>query len=744
MRLISRLAGMDRAELNWRGAAAARIAFDRARARITPPQWDRDDLHTAVTPLPGLAEARAALAARRWDDAQRKLAAHFVEAPRRFAIGAAMKRSVADAIRRDFPDSAHDAIVRADRILSGEYNLLAFRGLRFSDPAHSANPAPSTLPDWQYDPVHDRRPPQSFWSTVPYLDPSSGDHKIIWELNRHQHWLSLGRAYWLTGDPKYRARAIEELASWMRSNPPLTGINWASMLELGLRSLSWIWALQFFVDADSDDSPWIVDLLLGLDRQLAQVERNLSYYFSPNTHLLGEALALYVAGRALPELAAGERRAAIGRRILVSEIVRQIADDGGHCERSAHYHRYALDFYLLALAIARITADPAAADFERAADRLASAARLLADDSGRLPHIGDDDGGALLPIVERDCDDARGSLAIAAAMLNRPDLQVGEAPEEVWWIVPDTRRKRRDGARGSSQASGALPQTGYYVSRSSAGDHLVIDAGPHGYQNGGHAHADALSLTFVCRGVPLLIDPGTASYTTDAELRDRMRSSAMHNTLTIDGRSQSIPDGPFHWGRTADARGKRWTVDRAYDYFDGAHNGYAPMEHRRRVLARHGDLLVVADFVDGVGRHRAAAHWHVDPRWTADVRGRSVELSDGDRRIDLAVPAGIIDAFIGDAATGLGWYSPAYGRLDKTTTVRVTHEGNAPFWIATVFGLDAANPIAEVEWIADATLRITRARSTDEIVFTETDPLFRRIEDQGRTKDQICAASLAS
>ena len=33
-----------------------------------------------------------------------------------------------------------------------------------------------------------------FWSTVPYLDPSSGDHKIIWELNRHQHLLVLGRA----------------------------------------------------------------------------------------------------------------------------------------------------------------------------------------------------------------------------------------------------------------------------------------------------------------------------------------------------------------------------------------------------------------------------------------------------------------------------------------------------------------------------------------------------------------------
>src|SRR6185295_16743691 len=187
------------------------------------------------------------------------------------------------------------------------------------------------------------------------------------------------------------------------------------------------------------DAPWIVDLLLGIDRQLAHIEDNLSYYFSPNTHLLGEALALYVAGRALPELAASERRAAIGRRVLVAEIDRQIAADGGHCERSTHYHRYTLDFYLLALAIARITDDAAANDFERAADRLASASRLLADDNGRLPHIGDDDGGALVPMFGRDSDDVRGSLAIAAAMLNRPELQIGDTPEDVCWMVADAR-----------------------------------------------------------------------------------------------------------------------------------------------------------------------------------------------------------------------------------------------------------------------------------------------------------------
>ena len=170
---------------------------------------------------------------------------------------------------------------------------------------------------------------------MPYLEPACGDHKIIWELNRHQHWLALGRAAWLTGDPRYRARFLAELASWRDANPPLIGVNWASMLELAFRSISWLWAIHLFADGGADDAwPWLVDLLVGLDRQLSQIERNLSYYFSPNTHLTGEALALYVAGRVLPELAASARRADTGRRVLLREIDRQIAGDGGHCERS--------------------------------------------------------------------------------------------------------------------------------------------------------------------------------------------------------------------------------------------------------------------------------------------------------------------------------------------------------------------------------------------------------------------------
>ena len=61
------------------------------------------------------------------------------------------------------------------------------------------------------------------------------------------------------------------------------------MLELGFRTLSWLWAMQFLCPRATQTTPmpWLVDLLLALDRQLRHIEQNLSHYFSPNTHLLG-------------------------------------------------------------------------------------------------------------------------------------------------------------------------------------------------------------------------------------------------------------------------------------------------------------------------------------------------------------------------------------------------------------------------------------------------------------------------
>jgi hypothetical protein len=726
VRIRSRVAAlqrMSRRELEWRVRSGARTAVHHLRSSARQSRWRRADLLAALTDAPELEDVRRLLARHAWQDAHVALSRYFCEQPQRFVIGPGSREPLRDAITRRFPESTRHAVVRADRILAGEYDLLGYRGLRFAS-------ASAPFVDWHLDPVHGRRMPKRFWSTIAYLDPAFGDHKIVWELNRHQHWMTLLRAHWLSGEASYRERFVEELKSWMPANPPLTGANWSSMLELGFRSISWTWALNGFADSSSrDESPWTIDLLLGLDRQLDHVEQNLSYYFSPNTHLLGEALALYVTGRALPALAANARRGELGGRLLVAEAQRQIAPDGGHRERSAHYHRYTLDFYLLALVVARITSDPIEPDLSAVVRRLADAAAVLADDRGRFPHFGDDDGGSTLPICGRATDDVRDSLAIADVLLGHQSI--ADAPEEACWVLAHpSLASVSPGAPAAAPArertSASLPDMGYFVSRSRGGVHALVHAGPRGYLNGGHAHADALSMTVALRGTPLLIDPGTGCYTTDADARDRFRSTAYHNTAQLNGRSQSMPDGPFHWTSAPTTVLHAWRTSPDFDYFEASHDGYHPFEHRRHVLFLHDDLIVVFDRIDGPAIADAATHWHIDPRWKVAVDGPCARVSVAGEAVDFWFAGGEVEHLVADPSTGLGFCSREYGKIEPGSTLRARASGEIPMWMAMVINLDARNAVSAVERVlspnpsaasaAPFELEIARRHSIDRVV----------------------------
>src|SRR6266446_5908733 len=203
---------------------------------------------------------------------------------------------------------------RAERNVVGKFDLLGFRDLDFGTPI-----------DWQFEPVGNKHPPHAHWSRIDYLDPRvAGDKKITWELNRHQYFLTLGRAYLFTGDEQFAQCFVDHLQSWMIANPPKLGINWASNLEVAFRAISWIWALQFFKEsACVTDRVW-QDVLKFIYISACHLETYLSTWFSPNTHLTGEALGLYYIGTAFPEFQRAVNWREIGARTLLEQLGTQV------------------------------------------------------------------------------------------------------------------------------------------------------------------------------------------------------------------------------------------------------------------------------------------------------------------------------------------------------------------------------------------------------------------------------------
>lgn len=726
--IVNRCRRLSFAELAYRARVRWRTDVQRAATLVRGNSWDRAAIVDVIVPGVLGPETDAAIENAEWSAVEKRLRHLLGQRPARFVLDPSSAPALRDAIFERWPDAPSRAAAAADDVCAGRFSLLGFERLSFD--------SGSGRTDWQWDPVHRRRMPARFWADVPFLDPRCGDHKVIWELNRHQFLFQLGRAWWLTGDRRYRNAMLAYVRSWLDANPPLVGINWASMLEIAFRSISWIAAIHFLLaditidEADQRDL-WLLDMCVGLDRQLTHVEQNLSYYYSPNTHLTGEALALYVAGVALPEFTRSARWLDIGRRILLTEVDRQIAPDGGHAERSTHYHRYTLDFYALALLTAERAGDvEAIAVFSDAVARLERFMRAVADDTGRMPLIGDDDGGMLWTIGNRDPRDVSDALALAQVLLNRQDTD-GDVPEEVLWLAWSMRSPSLQARRSSpsfkpgaalhpsrarlwSPVQGsAFPATGFVTARNQRGDHLVFDAGPHGFLNGGHAHADALALTLTLDSRPLLIDPGTATYTMDHSLRDRMRATESHNTLTLDGRASAVPAGPFKWATRADARLTTWRHNAGFVWAEGRHDAFAGAGHRRTIIfSAVGACLVIDDLV-AQGAHSATTHWHFDPSWRVTCDGaRRVCATSEDRTAWLLTDHGTLSLLAGDDE-GVGWCSPRYGVLVPTSTAHVTHTGDGSFSMITWLGAAGSQPPPRLEPVpveGDASSKVIAVR----------------------------------
>jgi heparinase II/III-like protein len=508
------------------------------------------------------------------------------------------------------------AVAAADAACKGRFDLLGYRGLSFGDPI-----------DWHFDPVSGRQAPLTHWSRINPLNKDvAGVSKVIWELNRHQWLVHLGQAYRLTGDERYAKTFVKYLRDWMQANPPGMGINWASSLEVALRLISWCWALFLFRGSKALSSELFLRLLEGIRAHAIHVEKYLSYYFAPNTHLTGEALGLFYAGVVFPELRPAGRWRELGARILVEQLERQNLPDGVYFEQSTCYQRYTAEIYLHFLILAARNGIEIPTTVQERVQRLLDFLLAIRLPDGSLPQIGDADGGWLLPLTPRAADDARSVFAIGAAHFGRPDYAWaagGLAPETIWLLGPTGVK-----AYGAlcpvppeTAPSRLFPDGGYAVMRSGWGPdahQLIFDVGPLGCPlSGGHGHADLLSIQCSVFGEPYLVDSGTYCYAEDQTWRNFFRSTAAHSTIRVDGIEQAIPAGPFKWQSRPCARLHRWVSTEALDWADAEHDAYRtlpdPVMHHRRVLFVKPRYWVVVDDLKGGAEHQVELRFQFAP-----------------------------------------------------------------------------------------------------------------------------------
>lgn len=527
----------------------------------------------------------------------------------------------------------------ADLIVSGRIDILGLKGVYIG-----------TDVDWHREPLSEKRSPLKHWKEFDDLDVAeSGNKKVVWEINRHQYFFTLGVAFWVTGDERYAETFSQHLESWIEQNPTGIGINWTSSLEVAFRAMSWIWAFHFFKDSDAFSPDLFKSALKSLYNHGRHIERYLSKYYSPNTHLTGEALGLYYLGTQLPFFDRAEKWRRLGEQILFEEIENQVYPDGVYFEQSTWYQRYTADFFAHFAVLKALSGqfDDNNPEVRKLLDRLENAFDFLMQitmPDGRTPIIGDDDGGRALPITAVESDDFRGTLALGATIFERGDQKAvaGRVSEEVFWLLGPLGVDAYNSLKQDEPTieSKNFARGGYSLMRDGWEDtdnYMLVDCGEIGSLAGGHGHADTLSIVAAAHGRPLLVDSGTYTYHESGVTRDYFRSAAAHNTLLVDDTSSSMPGNTFGWKTRAHATQKKWITEQRFDFFEGSHNGYerlvSPVTHTRSVLFLKSDYWIMRDLVETQGSHEYSLNFHFAERREPVIGNDGMFVGDGSSRI---------------------------------------------------------------------------------------------------------------
>ena len=573
----------------------------------------------------------------------------------------------------EVPVAAREALLAAaDRIMSGEWEML---GVIRTD---------MKAPDWFLDPATGRRSdPEACAFRIDHRDEAGvGNIKQVWEVSRLQHLTLLAAAWFLTRDDAYAERVDAQLRSWWAANPFLSGVNWTSGIELGVRLMNWVWIRRLL-----DGWPGVANLFEGNNLALHQIRWHQEYLAtfesrgsSANNHLIAEAAGQFAASCAFPWFAESARWRRQSAALLEKSLRDNTFPSGINRELASDYHGFVFELGVFA-ALEAAAGTPVSDDCWRLLCSMADCMAALVDSRLRPPRQGDSDEGRVVLLDAPSRNRWPALLSLAAALFGPLD----------WWpeVTPDTgsvlasalaARPRAVAGRPGARPS-KFPDAGITILRTDLPSSPEIwcrcDGGPHGFLSiAAHAHADALSVEVRCDGVDILADPGTYCYHGEPEWRSYFRSTIGHNTVEIGGRDQSQQSGPFMWARQA--RTREITVASPQTAWTAEHDGYSvlspPMKHRRSVrVDRIGRGIEITDVIDGRG-HDLRIAFHLGPDVAAELIAGGAVLSwdgsaaSGTARLELP---GALEwrSHCGEIDPIQGWYSAGLGERVPAVTL---------------------------------------------------------------------------
>jgi len=424
------------------------------------------------------------------------------------------------------------------------------------------------------------------------------DPKDFWEIARGWQWLP---AIIKAKEVNNTQEIINKIIFWLDKNHYPNGLAWSVGVDVAIRAINLFIIYQ--ITQEHILIRYIYEHFLYLKKMIYYSKGTIR-----NNHYLGELTSLAILSYFF-----NDKNAEKLKKLLEMEIKKQFYSDGINFEQSIRYHKFSLEFALLAKKFLNIEV----ANIEKGTEFLLAAKKP--DDT--WPTIGDDDLGCVVRLNSAPLsDDYLDIIKLSSGLVNNNKelLNGGKiiSPLAEFFLPQIKDNIKNIKFQENLKKTFIFPKGGYFIHRTGWGksdNYLLVKFGPHQW----HAHADLFHIELSIKGIPILVDSGTFRYNNEERERKYFRSTSAHNTLEFNNSDQTKQFNNFRWWFPAKVLD--WDIEEGEEelIFSAVHDGYLKrfnILHERKISI-DGNLnwIKVIDIVKGGGRGQAKIYWHFSP-----------------------------------------------------------------------------------------------------------------------------------
>lgn len=517
------------------------------------------------------------------------------------------------------------------------------------------------------------------------------DIKYVWEPARFNWAITLGKAFYISGEEKYATTFWQLFEEFCQSNPPNKGLNWTSAQEVALRLIALVISAHLFKSSRHSTPQRLKSLSISIADHASRIPPTLCYAKAQNNnHLISEAVGLFTAAAFLPKHPQSAHWQDLGLKWFNKAITAQIAKDGTYIQHSTNYHRMLL---MLALWMQLLLEKNNRVLDDHILNKLAAASEWLAARldhiSGRVPNLGHNDGSHILPFSNSAYYDYRPIVqASSRAFLAKPALPPGHWDDLCVWFDIPTQTRQKTGIESQKALK--------HLILGDQQDWAALRAVPYTSRP---AHADQLHVDIWHQGANITLDAGTFQYNAPPPWENALTATNVHNTITINNLDQMTKAGKFLWLDWAQAR----IEEKTPNSITALHSGYSSLGilHRRTLRREKQNNWVILDELlptqQSTQEIKAVLNWLL-PDWPYKFRPNHITLDSPVGKIKLTIESSQPDSILeiyragvslstGQKETNLGWYSPTYGIKTPALSIQFTVFRTAPVQLKSTFHL---------------------------------------------------------